>query len=720
MALLERLAILITADAAGAINEMKKVADEAEKNLGKAGAAGSTLSGQMTKVGATMVGVGAGLLAVGISSANTTESLGKEVIKLQRYTGLSAEEASKLGYAARMTGVDVDSLSLNLARMAKQMDTSPQKFTALGVEVKTSDGHLRSMGDVLLDVADKFKQMGPGTETSAKALELFGRQGANMLPFLLKGKEGIQELTGEAEKMGLVLSQDNVNAVREHIKAQRELKATIDGIKNQIGQEMLPILTDFTKLVSSIPGPLKDIAGPLVVVGGGIALVGGAALIAAGQIQKLVVAYGELSTVSQVGLGLLGAVGIALTAVSVVYSVYRGQVQAAEKATAKFNDEVLATAKKGSFNELTDTLDRFNQQLDYYALKAGKKGLFNGGTDFFFWDRSKAEGQYNETKKLTDQLSNYRDMAIAVADATGKTRDETYKWVVAQGEAGVKFTDAKQAIGAYTGMIDVSTLSANNARVAQDGLATSIENANNAYRAAVDPFFAVIHAQEDLATQTKAYQDLLGSGKASQAEIDAAFLKQVESATKLQSTLVELGKATVTGSTDTAKFQQAMEFLRQYGIDPSSEQGRRLAERIAGIRIEADATARFLNDNPLGVKVDDSSLEAVERRLFFLRNSVNALTGYVGLEDVYAAGRALGGRVGQGYVAGGRPQPYMVGELGPELFIPDQAGTIVTADKTRELMGGQQVGDVNVYVNQSNASPYEIGRELAWTLKVTR
>ena len=123
MALLERLAILITADAAGAINEMKKVAASAEKDLGKAGTEGSKLSTNMTKVGAGMVAAGAGLLAVGGASADAATSRGREVRRLQRYTNMTAEEASKLAFAAKMSGVPVDSLATGLGKLSKAMET---------------------------------------------------------------------------------------------------------------------------------------------------------------------------------------------------------------------------------------------------------------------------------------------------------------------------------------------------------------------------------------------------------------------------------------------------------------------------------------------------------------------------------------------------------------------------------------------------------------------
>ncbi|HEV2207301.1 MAG TPA: hypothetical protein VG167_00885 [Verrucomicrobiae bacterium] len=70
-----------------------------------------------------------------------------------------------------------------------------------------------------------------------------------------------------------------------------------------------------------------------------------------------------------------------------------------------------------------------------------------------------------------------------------------------------------------------------------------------------------------------------------------------------------------------------------------------------------------------------------------------------------AAISAIAAGVSGGFAAGGRPpvgQPALVGELGPELFLPDRPGTIVPADKTAALLrsgGGAPV------VGQSSSGP---------------
>lgn len=77
----------------------------------------------------------------------------------------------------------------------------------------------------------------------------------------------------------------------------------------------------------------------------------------------------------------------------------------------------------------------------------------------------------------------------------------------------------------------------------------------------------------------------------------------------------------------------------------------------------------------------------------FLQNSMGL--------TIEVPGRAVGGPVLPN-------RPYMVGENGPELMVPKTAGTIVP---------NGQGNTINVYA-QTNANAIDIGREVAWNLKV--
>ena len=74
-------------------------------------------------------------------------------------------------------------------------------------------------------------------------------------------------------------------------------------------------------------------------------------------------------------------------------------------------------------------------------------------------------------------------------------------------------------------------------------------------------------------------------------------------------------------------------------------------------------------------------------------------------------------------------RPYVVGEQGRELFVPDVAGTIIPAAQTAQMlnanpgsstMSTQGAPVVNVYVTTQSDRGAEIaaavGRRLSWTL----
>jgi len=683
----EKLAIIITGDASSAISEMQKLAGQTEKNLGKSTGDVSKFSQNATKIGAGMVAAGTGLLAVGLSAASTTTNLGKEVLKLQRYTGMNAESASKLAYAAKISGVDVDSLALGIGKLSKTMATTPDKLTKIGVEAKTSDGKLRPMSDVLGDVADKFSAMGPGTESTAAALELFGRSGANLLPFLLKGKDGIAELSTEAEKMGLVLSQDNVDAVKANIVAQRHLSAAIDGAKVQIGNEMLPILTKFTELLTGIPGPVRDIIAPIVIVGGAVLVTGGAFLLMAGQVQKAKAAYAQMSATSQAGIGILGAAAGVATAAFAVYQVGTGIMDRAREAQDKLNEGVAAGAASGGYATLRTQINKTEEDLHQLRI----------GWDFLThpWDVFKNAGKVESGVKLREELGRISAASIYLSDTLGISQEAATVWLGKMAEGGTVFPTVQAALAAYTGKVNDNKVGTKEAAEAQDGYAASIKHAADVLRGTTDPIFAVMTAQDSLAEAQKNYETIKNDGTKTDAEKETALRKVWQASWDLTDQQTKLGGALATGEVSGPKLQAALDSLRLNGIDPTTEAGKALSEKILGVDVTAAAVAALLKGRVLKVETDDSELEKSNRLLANRRADLEWMLAH----DPGTKGNGLGiflpkTAASGGYLPAGRPT--LVGEMGPELFVPSSSGTVMTSLSTSHAMEGGAGGGVNI------------------------
>jgi phage-related minor tail protein len=76
-------------------------------------------------------------------------------------------------------------------------------------------------------------------------------------------------------------------------------------------------------------------------------------------------------------------------------------------------------------------------------------------------------------------------------------------------------------------------------------------------------------------------------------------------------------------------------------------------------------------------------------------NSVFGLTGTNALPTI-----SLGKKAGGGTVQGG--SPYMVGERGPEIFVPNTGGTIMNNMNSKNAMGGGT--PINIYQNVNFAT----------------
>lgn len=241
--------------------------DQASAGLKNISKEGSGLGNAMKALAVTAVAaVGAFASFKTLESVvSTTQDLGAAVNKLKRETGGTAEESSKLLFAFQHLGLSGDDASTSLGILAKKLKgvsdeetgvTTGGKTTAdilkdLGVKAFTATGELASMGQIMPQIAEIFKNMPDGVEKTGLAMQLFGRSGKDMIPILNKGAEGLAALGVEAEKFGLVLSEQSLKDIKDYTAAQRDLGAGFEGIKVAVGLAVMPALTDLTTLLTN-------------------------------------------------------------------------------------------------------------------------------------------------------------------------------------------------------------------------------------------------------------------------------------------------------------------------------------------------------------------------------------------------------------------------------------------------------------------------------------
>ena len=152
--------------------------------------------------------------------------------------GISTDEFQKWQYAAKMSDVNAQEFAIGIKLLSRNMEDASsgsgdaaKYFSAMGISVKTSEGNLRPLNDLMGEISDKFASWEDGPRKIAFALQLFGRSGETLIPLLNKGKTGFNEFAAEAQRLGIILSPDLVRKGSEAEDSFKRLGAQIEATK---------------------------------------------------------------------------------------------------------------------------------------------------------------------------------------------------------------------------------------------------------------------------------------------------------------------------------------------------------------------------------------------------------------------------------------------------------------------------------------------------------
>src|SRR5260221_3626678 len=240
-----------------------------EKLGGALGGIGQTLSSVSGSMGGLTSGCGAvglaagvavgAIAAVGVADAGIALSAAKaanEMFELSEKTGVSVESLSRFGYAAGLNGINTESLGKSLEKLNKSIFAAASApagavnaFTRLGGSLEDSEGNPRSSEDVLLELTGKVKALPEGPQRGALAMQVFGKAGAEMLPFLIQGKAGIQQLSEEADKLGITIGTKTAEGSHVFEQTLKRMQGALTGASKIVLNEMLPSLQAFADFI---------------------------------------------------------------------------------------------------------------------------------------------------------------------------------------------------------------------------------------------------------------------------------------------------------------------------------------------------------------------------------------------------------------------------------------------------------------------------------------
>ena len=215
---------------------------------------------------------------------------------------LARIEALKGGPAG---GEDMEGLNTSKAANA---------YRELGIAVRDSRGQLRSSGDVLIDVANRFQTMADGVDKAALAQQLFGRGGAQLIPMLNQGGEAISRLKG--------MSWAQARASDQLSDAMETLQMRVGGLGGKLAVALMPSLEVVTNnLIGMIDAFNRLDPGMQAVIGYGAAIA-----IAWGPLMGIIINTAKVFALLQGGIALLTGGGVVSGGLAALVAIVTGPV----------------------------------------------------------------------------------------------------------------------------------------------------------------------------------------------------------------------------------------------------------------------------------------------------------------------------------------------------------------------------------------------------------
>lgn len=229
------------------------VGKKGEESLGKITSSLSIIKlDSLINLGERAFHAGEQLYNMGRNIASST----MEIERNAKIAGLSTDIYQKMAYAAKMTDVDIESLGKGMKILAGHMDDVAKGkgeaislFQSIGVSTTDASGKMKSFDEMLGDLADRFKSMPDGVQKVALAVDLFGKSGQNLIPYLNQGKSGIEAFYREAEKMGIVLDESVIRKGAEAEDTFKKLEAQVNAMKLSLAPLALEAANFFASLV---------------------------------------------------------------------------------------------------------------------------------------------------------------------------------------------------------------------------------------------------------------------------------------------------------------------------------------------------------------------------------------------------------------------------------------------------------------------------------------
>lgn len=248
--------------------KLKEVADKigvTEKELKRANQAISKFqkeigTGIKNACKVAMVGLGA-LTGATVMTINHTREYADRVDDMSKQIGLSKKGFQEWDYIIKRFGGNIEGLKMGMKTLVTQTINANSgnkaaiaNFQKLGISIKNNNGQLKKQEQLFEEVVAKLQKYPDGVAKAKLANDLFGRSGADLMPMFKENATAISELKTEMEKLGIVMSDEQIEAANTCSDNIETIQRGFGVITMSLGNELIPTVNELAKtLISNMP-----------------------------------------------------------------------------------------------------------------------------------------------------------------------------------------------------------------------------------------------------------------------------------------------------------------------------------------------------------------------------------------------------------------------------------------------------------------------------------
>lgn len=195
---------------------------------------------------AITIGLGVALYKAAVGAGETADKIDKAA----QSAGFTAEAFQEVAFALEQSSVSMDQTQKGLAAFNQRLGQAAQGTTViadayqrLGVDIRDTNGIIRSSEDVFQDVITRLSQYASAADQAALGSQIFGKDFAKLIiPALKDGATGFNELRKQARDMGLILTGQTVQSLVDFKTEMGLVKRQVETARIEIAASFMPVL----------------------------------------------------------------------------------------------------------------------------------------------------------------------------------------------------------------------------------------------------------------------------------------------------------------------------------------------------------------------------------------------------------------------------------------------------------------------------------------------